>query len=176
MSFEIEQREPIYQGRAFRVERLGIRLPNGKKRLFDLVDHNPSITVIPVTEDGQVLFVRQHRVVISETMLELPAGVLEDGEDPLEGARRELREETGMDAREMIKLGAVYLVPGYCNEFMHFYLARGLFPAPLAQDEDEFIDLERFSLAETYRMARSGELNDSKTLAALLLAERELSI
>ena len=174
MSFEIQNRELMYTGRAFTIRRVTARLPNGKVRSFDLVDHAPSITVIPLTEDGKLLLVRQYRIGAGATLLELPAGVMEESEDPLESARRELREETGMDAHVFQKLGAAYLSPGYCSEYMHFYLAKGLSPAPLEQDEDEFLNLEAYPVAEVYRMARSGELHDSKTLAALLLAEADL--
>jgi ADP-ribose pyrophosphatase len=175
MNFEIENREMVYQGRAFAVYRLAARLPDGRVRWFDLVHHNPSITVIPLTADGKLLFVRQYRLGADKMLLELPAGVLEEGEDPLQGARRELREETGMDATEIRKVGEAYLTPGYCNELMHFYLARDLHPAPLQQDDDEFLDLESYSVAEAFAMARRGEITDSKTLAALFMIEPEVT-
>ena len=170
MNFEILQREELFQGRAFEVQRLTMRLPDGRVRPFDLVHHNPSISVIPVTDDGKLLFVRQYRVGVEGSLLELPAGVLDDEEEPWVGARRELREETGMDATELLKLGQAYLAPGYCDELMYFYLARQLTHAPLAQDDDEFLNLEAISIAEAYGMARRGEIHDSKTLAALFLA------
>ncbi len=107
-------------------------------------------------------------------LLELPAGVLDEGENPLDGARRELREETGMDARELKELGAAYLSPGYCNEYMHFILARELSASPLEPDEDEFMAMEAYPVDEVYRMAYAGEIHDSKSLAALLLAQAEL--
>jgi ADP-ribose pyrophosphatase len=174
MNHEIEQREAIYHGRAFDVERLSLRLPDGRVRPFDLVRHNPSITVIPVTADGHFLFVRQYRIGVEGQLLELPAGVLEKDEDPTEGARRELREETGMDAAELIKIGAAYLAPGYCDEFMHYFLARGLHAAPLDQDDDEFLKLEALPISEAFAMARRGEIPDAKTLAALFLVESYL--
>ena len=174
MNFEIQKRDVAYQGRAFDVERLTIRLPDGKVRVYDLVQHNPSITVIPVTDDGRILFVRQYRMGAEASLLELPAGVLEKDEDPQEGARRELREETGMDAGELKLLGKAYLAPGYSSELMYFYLGRQLSPAPLEQDEDEFLHLESLSIEDSLSMARRGEFYDSKTLAALFLAGQEL--
>jgi len=174
MSFAIEKREVMYQGRAFDVQRLSLRLPNGKLRPYDFVRHLPSITVLPVTADGKILFVRQYRVGLDGMLLELPAGSLDEGEDPLDGARRELREETGLDAAELVKLGEAYLAPGYCDEYMSFFLARQLTPAPLEQDEDEFLTVEAYPIAETLAMARRGEIHDSKTLAALFLAEKML--
>ncbi len=175
MNFKILKRDVAYQGRAFDVQRLTVRLPDGNVRLFDLVQHNPSITVIPVTNDGRILFVRQYRMGAEDSLLELPAGVLEEGEDPLEGARRELREETGMDAGELKLLGRAYLAPGYSSELMYFYLGRDLSPAPLEQDEDEFLHLESLTIEESLGMARRGEFLDSKTLAAMFLAGEELS-
>jgi ADP-ribose pyrophosphatase len=171
MPYDILQIEKVYEGRAFNVDHVVARLPDGKVRRFDLVQHSDSITVLPVDEEGRILFVRQYRVGAQADLLELPAGVMEAGEDPLECARRELREETGHDCRQMVKLGAAYLTPGYCTEFMHFYLAQDLFVSPLAQDEDEFLNLEAFPIEDVYAMARAGSLQDSKTLAALMLAQ-----
>lgn len=175
MNYQILQRDVAYQGRAFEVQRLTVRLPDGNVRQFDLVQHNPSITVIPVTNDGRILFVRQYRMGAEDSLLELPAGVLENGEDPLEGARRELREETGMDAGELKLLGRAYLAPGYSSELMYFYLGRDLLPAPLEQDDDEFLHLESLTIEESLGMARRGEFLDSKTLAAMFLAGKDLS-
>jgi ADP-ribose pyrophosphatase len=174
MKFEILGRETMYAGRAFNVQRLSMRLPDGRVKPFDLVQHNPSITVIPLTEDGKLLFVRQYRIGVGGPLLELPAGVLEKDEDPLEGARRELREETGMDAGDLREVGRAYLVPGYCDEYMYFYLARQLHPAPLDQDDDEFLNLEAIGLAEAFAMARRGEIADAKSLAAMFLMEKDL--
>ena len=175
MGFEIQKRDVAYQGRAFDVQRLTVSLPDGTVRVYDLVQHNPSITVIPVTNEGQILFVRQYRMGAEETLLELPAGVLDEGEDPMEGARRELREETGMDAGELKLLGKAYLAPGYSSELMYFYLGRQLSPAPLEQDEDEFLHLESLTIEDSLGMARRGEFLDSKTLAAMFLAGKDLT-
>jgi ADP-ribose pyrophosphatase len=175
MNFQILKREEKYAGRAFKVDQVTAQLPNGKVRAYDLVDHAPSVTIIPLTSDGKLLLIRQFRLGTGATLIELPAGVIDEKEAPQNGARRELREETGMDAGVLQELGAAFLVPGYCNEYMHFYLARDLVPAPLNPDEDEFMTLEAYPVAEVYRLARSGQIQDSKTLAALFLAEKELN-
>ncbi len=107
--------------------------------------------------------------------MELPAGVMDAGEEPLESARRELREETGMDCGELVSLGGFFMVPGYSNEYLHAYLALDLHEAPLEQDEDEFLELGRMPLAELYRKAWAGELADGKTIVTLMLALPELS-
>lgn len=174
MDFEIQTRETVFRGRAFDVQQLTARLPDGRVRTFDLVEHLPSVTVLPLTEEGQILFVRQYRMGAGAALLELPAGVLDAGEDSLTGARRELREETGMDAAEWKLLGGAYLAPGYSSERMDFFLARGLFAAPLKQDDDEFLQLEAIDVADALRMARAGALADAKTLAAFFFALPEL--
>jgi ADP-ribose pyrophosphatase len=173
--FEIIDHKVGFEGRAFQVDRLNLRLPDGGSHVFELVRHRDSVSIMPIDAGGNLLFVSQYRVGAERDLLELPAGVLEAGEDPLEGAGREVREETGMAARRLDLVGQAYLAPGYSTELMYFFLARDLYPAPLAQDADEFIDLVRIPVAEAYRMARAGEFFDSKTLAALLLAETHIA-
>jgi ADP-ribose pyrophosphatase len=171
MKFELLQRETVYQGRAFGVQKVHFNLPNGKRRVYDLVDHADSISLLPLDDEGNLWFVRQYRVGVTDQLLELPAGVLEAGEDPLEGAGRELREEIGMSATQLTRLGGFYLAAGYCNEFMTVFLAQGLSADPLPQDEDEFLTLVKISLTEALAMAQRGEIEDAKTLAALLLLQ-----
>ncbi len=171
---EILNRSVEYQGRAFEVHRLNLKLPDGRTHEFDLVAHRNSISIMPLDGEGNLLFVRQYRVGAEAELLELPAGVLEEGEDPLEGAMREVREETGLAAKKVIPLGEGYLAPGYASELMYFYLATDLYPAPLEQDADEFISLVKIPVKEAYRMGRAGEIRDSKTMAAMFLAENFL--
>jgi len=170
MSFSIINREKQYQGRAFDVSKVFFHLPNGDQRGYDLVEHGDSVTIIPVDEDGQMYFVSQYRVGSGSTLLELPAGVLEAGEDPMVCAMREIREEIGKAAYELKKLGGFYLAPGYTDEYMTVFLAKGLFDSPLDPDADEFLDVVTMPTAEAYQRAVQGEFNDGKTLAALLLA------
>jgi len=173
-NFEVLNRTVEYKGRAYEVHRLNLRLPNGRTHNFELVEHNDSVSILPVDSEGNMLFVRQYRIGAKADLLELPAGVLEKGEDPLQGAEREVREETGMAARRFVQIGQAYLAPGYSSELMYFYLATELYSAPLEQDADEFLELVRVPIKEAFRQAREGELHDSKTLAALLLAEKYL--
>lgn len=174
MKFELLEKEYVYVGRAFSVARLKARLPNGNTRSFDLVDHANSVTVIPIDEEGNILFVRQYRLGADDMLLELPAGVQDPEEDPLACAAREVREETGLAARELKELGQYYLAPGYSNEKMVAYLATGLYDSPLDADEDEFIETEAIPVAQVYEMAARGVIQDGKTLAALLLARPHL--
>lgn len=174
MEYHLLGKQSVFHGHAFDVELVSFRLPDGKERTYDLVNHRGSVTLVPVDDQGRLLFVSQYRLGAGAALLELPAGVLEPDEDALEGAGRELREETGMAAHHLEKLGEIYLAPGYCNEHMVIYLASGLYPAPLPADADEFLSLQAIPVVEAYRMAQAGELMDGKTLAALLLAKSHL--
>lgn len=174
MNFSILQRETIYQGRAFEVEKVYLRLPDGAVRPYDLVQHSGSVTIVPLDDQGNILFVKQYRIGVGEELLELPAGVLNDGEDPLTCAGREIREETGMAAQKLEMLGDFYLAPGYSSEHMYIFLASGLYPAPLEQDADEFLELVAIPAGQVLEMAQNGELRDAKSLAALMLAQKRL--
>ena len=169
MTFTELNREKKYQGRVFDVASVQIRFPDGREKTYDLVEHGDSVTILPVDDDGNIYFVSQHRLGAAGTLLELPAGVLDPGESPLTSARRELREETGMDAREFTKLGGFYLAPGYSDEFMTVFLAAGLFDSPLDGDEDEMINLQLIPIRKAYQKASEGDIQDGKTLAALIL-------
>lgn len=170
MTHQALYRETQYSGPIFDVTKVHVRLPDGRERSYDLVEHGDSVTIVPVDPNGQVYFVTQHRVGADSLLLELPAGVLEPGEDPLESARREIREEIGMDAQELIPLGGFFLAPGYTDEYMTIFLATGLFPSPLEPDEDEFLNLITMPVEAVYQKALAGEIEDGKSLAALLLA------
>jgi ADP-ribose pyrophosphatase len=170
MSFEILKREETYHGHAFNVELVQVRLPDGRERSYDLVAHNGSVTIVPLDEEGNILFINQYRLGAGGMLLELPAGVMEDNEEPHACAARELREETGMASSELGLLGDFYLAPGYCNEHMTVFLATHLYRDPLQADEDEFLKVEKIPLARAIQMAQNGEIHDSKTLATLFLA------
>lgn len=175
MTFKQLGREKMYTGRAFDVMRVELSLPDGIVRPYDLVDHADSVTVLPVDDNNCILFVSQYRVGCDCNLLELPAGVLEEGEDPADGASREMREETGMGATELRRLGDFYLAPGYSSEYMVVFLATGLYPQPLDKDADEFLQLQSIPVADALELAARGEIRDAKTLATLLLASRHLT-
>jgi ADP-ribose pyrophosphatase len=170
MSFKHISTNKIYQGRAFTVERVLMQLPDGHQKEYDLVQHLPSVSLVPIDEAGMIYFVRQYRLGPAHELLELPAGVLEPDEEPLACANREIREEIGLAANKLIPIGQYYLAPGYSNELMYAYLATGLYSSPLRADADEFLQVETLSITEAYAMAARGDIKDSKTLAALFLA------
>lgn len=171
MQFTILDRETTYTGRAFSVQKVNIQLPNNKNKYYDLVVHNDSVTILPIDQDGNIWFVTQFRLGCECQLLELPAGVMETGEDPAECAAREIREEIGMAAENLERLGDFYLTPGYSDEHMIIFLARGLYPSALEPDADEFINCSKFHFSEVLNMCQTGKINDAKTLAALMLAQ-----
>ncbi|MGD0612876.1 MAG: NUDIX hydrolase [Anaerolineales bacterium] len=174
MAFELLKSEIVYPGRAFTIRRDHLRLPDGHETKFDIVEHHGSVVLIPVDEQGNLVFVRQYRHAAGLDLLELPAGTLDEGEAPEACARREIREETGLAARKLEDLGGFYLAPGYSTEYMHVYLATDLYPDPLEADADEFLSVERYPLAEAQALVERGDLPDAKSLAALFLARTVL--
>ena len=175
MKYNLIRSQPIYQGRAFTVRQDDLLLPDGQSTQLDIVDHPGAVVLVPVDEDGNLWLVRQYRHAAGEEMLELPAGTLEPGEDIESCAFRELREETGMSAGRIRKIGEFYMAPGYSTEFLHIFLATDLKPDPLPRDEDEFIVVERLTTGQAFILATQGQFRDAKTLAALLLAQPYLT-
>ncbi|MBA4384131.1 MAG: hypothetical protein C0410_05295 [Anaerolinea sp.] len=165
----------VFTAKLFTVKNIDVPLPNGKIKTYELVDIQNAITILPIDDEDNVYFVEQYRIGAGKTLLELPAGKIEIDEDPVETARRELREEIGMDAGEIRSLGNFYMSPGYANEFMYCFLATGLYPAPLAPDADEFINVKKIPLSQVLELVNNGKLDDSKTLAVLMLAQKYIN-
>lgn len=149
-------------------------LPNGATALREVVEHNGGICVVPITENGEVLMVEQYRYPYSEVVLEIPAGKRDGDEEPLEGGKRELKEETGATAANYTFLGELYPTPGYCGEIIYMYLATDLSYGETDPDEDEFLNIKRIPLEEAVEMIMNGEIKDAKTQTAILKAERIL--
>ena len=170
----ILSRTSLMQLHAFDIERVHFRLPDGRERDYDLVQHVDAVTILPVDALGQVYLVRQYRIGAEQELLELPAGVMDPGEDPQVTAHRELREEIGKDCGEMIRLGGFYMAAGYSTEYMHVFLALNLKDSPLEQDDDEFLTTVVLPLSEVMQMVQDGRLADGKSLSTLLLAMKEL--
>lgn len=171
MNFDILNREILHKGRAFDLQRVRLRLPDGRETNYDIVDHRGAVVVIPIDEEGNILFVRQYRVGAVQELLEMPAGMLEKGEAPETTAAREIREETGMKSGQLQKIGQFFLTPGYSTEILHIFTARELSYDPLEADDDEFLKVVKIPYTQALEMARSGEIRDGKTLACLLLLQ-----
>ncbi len=173
-AFETVNTEPIYQGKTFRLRRDTVKMPNGRETKLDIVEHGGSVVMVPVDAEGNIIFVQQYRHPTKLDLLELPAGTRDGDEPPATCAAREMREETGMAAGHLEELGAFYLAPGYSTEFMYVFLATDLTPNPLPPDSDEFLRVEKFPVRRAMEMAEKGEIQDAKSLAALLLARSSL--
>lgn len=161
--------EKTYQGKVFYVTRDTAELEDGKEVQRDVVHHSGGVCVVPLTEKGTVLMVKQFRYPMQQVTLEIPAGKLEAGEDPADCGRRELREEAGRTCGKYTPLGKLFPTPAYDTEVIHMYLAQEL-SAPEAQDLDdgEFLDVTELPLEQAVQMVMDGEIPDAKTQIALL--------
>ena len=171
MPFELIKSETLLQGRAFKVRRDYLKTPKGDETKLEIIEHGGSVVLVPIDADGNVLLVRQYRHAAEQDLLELPAGTRNEDEPFEECAAREIREETGMQAGKLQKVGDFYLAPGYSTEFMAVFLATELRHNPLQADFDEFLQLEKIPLKKAVEEFQSGEVLDAKSLAAWLLAQ-----
>jgi ADP-ribose pyrophosphatase len=166
--------QKVFTGRVFTVQIETVTLPKGGEMRAEVVRHPGSVVIIPVTDGGEIMLVRQYRPAIGRWAWELPAGSLKEGEDPDKAAIRECHEEIGLIPAGLQKLGAFFPTPGYCDETMNFYRATGLRQprgddVAAQQDDDEDIEPQPFSIDTLKAMIASGEIIDLKTVAALFL-------
>ena len=161
--------EYLYKGKIINVRPDEIELPDGSPAFREVVEHPGGVCVAALTDNDEVLFVRQYRYPYSEVILEIPAGKRDSkDEDPLECGKRELREETGATAENYIFLGELYPTPGYCGEVIYMFGATGLSFGEQDPDDDEFLEVEKIPLQKAVQMIMSGEIKDAKTGIAIL--------
>ena len=165
----------IYQGRIIKLRVDTVQLPSGRTTTREIVEHEDAVCVVPIDENNNVLMVRQYRKAAQLNLLEVPAGGVEAGETPDETALRELQEEVSVTSGFLRRLSGFWVSPGWATEFMHAYLATDLTPASLPADDDEYISVERVPLDSIPGLIESGEIQDSKSIASLLLALRVLN-
>lgn len=158
----------IYDGKIIKLHVDEIELPDGKKGIREIVEHSGGVCVAAVTDENELFFVRQYRYPYKKVLLELPAGKLEKGEDPLRAGIRELEEECGVIAEEVIPMGTVYPTVAYCSEVIHLFAAKKLKRSHQHLDEDEFLSTEKIKLEKAVEMVMNGEISDSKTVALVL--------
>lgn len=171
MEYELIEKQVLYQGDRVRLE-VHHLMAEGVRLRKEVVVHPGAVVIIPVLEDGKVLLIRNRRYALNQVLIELPAGTLEKGEDPINCAGRELLEETGYLARRLKAIAAFYASPGILTEKMYTFLAYDLQKRQQELDLGEDIQLLPTPLAEAIEMIRSGQIQDGKTIAALMMYER----
>jgi ADP-ribose pyrophosphatase len=159
----------IYDGRVLALDVDEVEEPGGVRVVREVVRQRGSVAALAVHDDGQVVLIRQYRYPVDEAVWEVPAGRLDPGETPQEGARRELEEEVGLRAAHLEPMSVFYTTPGFCDERMHLFRATGLTPVPPRPEADERIEALTLSLEAARSMMARGEVREGKTLVALLL-------
>ena len=157
----------IYEGRAVKVRVDTIEMPSGRKTTREIVEHSDCVAIVAVDSEDKVLLVNQFRKAVEKELLEIPAGGMEPGEDPVTAVSREMQEETGYLPRKLERLGGFYSAPGYCTEYLHLYLATELVPSQLFAEDTEGITLVRVPLHQVASLITSGRICDSKSIAGL---------
>jgi ADP-ribose pyrophosphatase len=162
----------VYQCKIFDVWEEEVDLPNGKSTKQSWINHNPTVAIVAINDKNELILIKQYRTAVKKNLLEIPAGSLDNLEEsPAVCAQRELAEETGFKAKALLKLFEGYLLPGYCNEYMYFFLAKDLFIAPLTPDEDEFIETIPTTFSQAQELLKNGEIIDAKTVLGIILAD-----
>lgn len=160
-----------WTGRIFNVNRLRVELPDGRQALRDVVRHPGAVAIVALTDDGRICLVRQYRTSLARVTVEIPAGKLDPGEDPLTCAHRELREETGMEADQMAFLTTIATSDGFTDELIHIYMATGLRFVESNPDDDEFINVDLVPLPELIDAVLDGRIEDCKTVTGALICD-----
>jgi ADP-ribose pyrophosphatase len=163
-------REVKFSGRLLTLRVDTVELPHGKKTTREVVEHPGAVAVVAVTQDNELVLVRQYRKPAEQLTLELPAGCLKKGEAGVNCARRELEEETGFYARKITKLCSGFATPGYSNEIIHLYLAEDMNRMQAKPDEDELLEIELVDIEVCVEMVKQGKINDLKTMLGILFA------
>ena len=163
--------EVLWRGHFIDVDRLQVALPDGRSSQRDIVRHPGAVAIVALTDDGRICLVRQSRASLGRVTVEIPAGKLDPGEDPLDCAMRELQEETGMQAERMAFLTTIATAVGFCDELIHIYMATGLHFAESSPDADEFINVDLVELSELIDAVLDGRVEDAKTVVGALICD-----
>lgn len=163
--------EKIFEGKVVKLYRDNVLLEDNSEATREVIRHPGGVCVVALTENNEILMVKQFRYPHNKIMTEVPAGKLEWGEEPFECGKRELLEETGFTAEEYTYLGTLAPTPAYCSEIIHIYMAKKLTLGKQKLDEGEFLDVEKISLEKAVEMVMNGEITDAKTQLAILKAK-----
>lgn len=161
-----------FSGRLVKLRVDTVRLPDGRQTTREVVVHRGAVAMVPMIDADRILMVRQFRQAAGEVLMEIPAGTLEPGEDPVQCAMRELQEEIGYGAADMSLMFRSYLAPGYSSEMLHTFLARDLTKVSAERDSDEFIEVVEVPLDGAIELIRGGQIKDAKTVCGVLMAMR----
>jgi len=159
-----------YSGRIINVRVDEILLESGKSTLREVVEHDPIVAILPIDNNENIILVSQYRHPAKKYVLEVPAGLIENGEDPKKAALRELMEETGYGSKKLELIGKIWASPGFTDEYMNFYIAKDLYPKKLPHDDDEEILIKKIHMSAAPDLIKNGTINDSKTIALILMA------
>lgn len=168
------ERKRIFDGRILKLELHQVMLENGRTAERELIFHQGGVGVLPITDKGEVILVKQFRKPYDSETIEIPAGKKEPGEEPESCAVRELEEETGIKAEKLTFLADMYPSPGYTDEIVHIYKAEGLTYGEMSADEDEFIEVLKYPISDAVEMISGGYIKDAKTIIAILMAAKEM--
>jgi ADP-ribose pyrophosphatase len=171
ISEKVLSEDTAWRGRIFDINRLTVELPDGRTATRDVLRHPGAVGIVALTGDGRICLVRQYRTSLGRVTVEIPAGKLDVGEDPLECARRELLEETGMKAERMAFLSTIATGVGFCDELIHLYMATNLSFAASDPDADEFINVDLVPLNELIDAVLDGRIEDAKTVVGALICD-----
>lgn len=171
---EVTQSKTIYEGRVVKLRLDNVVSCNNKTVLREIVEHPNGVGVVAIDNDNKIYLVRQYRNPFEDFILEIPAGKAEPGESAQETAKRELREETGYSAENMMYLGNILVSPGFCNEKVHIFLAQGLTKGQCDFDDDEYVELEVYDFDDAYKMVMEAKITDAKTVVGILKAKEIL--
>lgn len=168
MSYEVLESKELFHGKVMNVEVDTVVMPDGKTATRETVLRGNASAIVPIDKDGTIIFVRQYRHPLKELVLEIPAGMIDKNEDPFVCAARELEEETGYRSDNITLLAEMHSAIGFCTEKLFIYTAKNLKAGKQNFDEDEFIELEKYSLEEAIQMIFDGRITDSKTMVGIL--------
>lgn len=162
--------EHVFDGRLLKVRKDTVLLPNGKEATREWIEHPGAVAVVPILNDGRIAMVKQYRYPMGKITLEIPAGKLDQGEAPDKCVARELKEETGYTANKIRKIATIGTTMAFSNEVIHLYIAEDLVEGEACPDEDEFINVEKYTKEELHTMIKDGMIDDAKSLVAILMA------
>lgn len=166
----------VYAGRIFDFVTENLTLPNGRNADMAFIRHPGSTAVVPLLDDNTVVMELQYRHPVGKYLLEIPAGTMEPGESPLDCAKRELEEETGLKASQLIKLGKIHIIPAYSDEVIYVYIARDLTPSKQNLDQNEIIEVVNYPLEDALQMIAEGKITDALTILAIQMAWSSMNV